>query len=363
MSMEPLLARLPSPPRKVAVLRASRLGDFLCAAPALRALRAAVPQAEISMITLPLLRDLAVRSPYTDRFVAFPGYPGIAQQFFMPHHALEFFQRSQNERFDLAIQLQGSGVYANPFTLMLGAAATAGFVRAEDDPSGLDAALVWPDRGHEIHRLLALMQCIGVEPRGDELAFPLLHEDRRVATELLAGLPRPLIGLHAGSHDPLRRWPPDRFATVARALLRRYGGTVVLLGGLQDSDAALELAAAIGPGAYNLAGRTSLGVLGAVIGDVAILITNDSGPAHVAFALRRPTLAIYRRGGTERYGPLLPGPFAAVEPPAEAPDPQTALATVAQVLAAVDRLLSSPTDEATELLPCPPENELVQYAR
>lgn len=364
MSMEPLLARLPSPPRKIAVLRASRLGDFLCAAPALRALRAAVPQAEISMITLPLLRDLAVRSPDIDRFIAFPGYPGIAQQFFTPHHALEFFQRGQNERFDLAIQLQGSGVYANPFTLMLGAAATAGFMRAEDDPSRLDAALVWPERGHEIHRLLALMQYIGVEPRGEELAFPLLDEDRRVAADLLADLPRPLIGVHAGSHDPLRRWPADRFAALARTLLRRYGGTVVLLGGLQDSDTALELAAAIGPGAYNLVGRTSLGVLGAVIAEFAVLITNDSGPAHVAFALRTPTVAIYRRGGTERYGPLLPGPFAAVEPPAEAQDPHTAWVTVAQALAAVDRLMSSPTDdEATELLPCPPENELVQYAR
>jgi ADP-heptose:LPS heptosyltransferase len=361
MTMSPLLARLPSPPRKIAVLRASRLGDFVCATPALRALRAAVPQAEITMITLPLLRDLAARSPHVDRFVAFPGFPGIAQQFFNAHQALEFFQRMQAERFDLAIQLQGSGVYANPFTLMLGATATAGFVRAEDEPSRLDAALVWPDRGHEIRRLLALMRLIGVEPREESLAFPLLDEDRRAATELLAGLPRPLIGLHAGSHDPLRRWPPDRFATVARTLVRSCGGTVVLLGGLHDSDAALELAAAIGPGAYNLVGRTSLGVLGAVIAEFALLITNDSGPAHVAFALRTPTVTIYRAGGTERYGPLLPGPFAALEPITEGHDATSGLVTVAQVLLAADRLLSPPAPES-EQRPCPP-NELVQYAR
>jgi ADP-heptose:LPS heptosyltransferase len=358
MTTKPLLARLPAPPRKIAVLRASRLGDFLCAAPALRALRAAVPQAEITMITLPLLRDLTARSPFIDRFVAFPGYPGIAQQFFTAHHALEFFQRMQNERFDLAIQLQGSGVYANPFT-----SNTAGFIRAEDDPTGLDAALVWPDHGHEIRRLLALMQFIGVEPRGEELAFPLLDDDRRIATELLAGLPRPLIGIHAGSHDPLRRWPLDRFASVARTTLRRYGGTMVLLGGLHDSDTALELAAAIGPGAYNLTGRTSLGVLGAVIADFAALITNDSGPAHVGFALRTPTVTIYRCGGTERYGPLRTGPFAAIEPPTEAHDGQAAIVAIPQVLAGIDRLMSSSTYEATELPACPPESELVRYAR
>ncbi len=357
----PLLTRLP-PPHKIAVLRASRLGDFLCAAPALRALRAAAPRAEITMITLPLLRDLAVRSPYVDRFVAFPGFLGIAQQFFKARHALEFFQRMQAERFDLAIQLHGSGVYANPFTLMLGAAASAGFVRAEDDAGALDAALVWPEQGHEIHRLLALMRSIGVEPRGDELLFVLRDEDRQGAAELLTALPRPLIGVHAGSHDPRRRWPAERFVAVARALLRRHGGTVILLGGMHDSDAAIELAAKIGPGAYNLAGRTSLGVLGAVIAQLALLITNDSGPAHIGFALRAPTIAIYRSGGMERYGPLLPGPFAALEPSADAEDPAAAIVGIAQVLTAADRLMSAATTE-TELPLCPPDNASMAYAR
>jgi hypothetical protein len=74
-----LLTRLPDPPRKVALLRASRIGDFLCATPALRALRRALPEAEITMITLPLLRGLVERSPHLDRFVAFPGFPGIAE--------------------------------------------------------------------------------------------------------------------------------------------------------------------------------------------------------------------------------------------------------------------------------------------
>src|SRR5436305_14938130 len=75
-----LLARLPESPRKVVVLRASRIGDFLCTIPALRALRAALPEAEITMITLPLLRDLVERSPYLDHYVTFPGFPGIRSE-------------------------------------------------------------------------------------------------------------------------------------------------------------------------------------------------------------------------------------------------------------------------------------------
>lgn len=352
MAEAPLLAQRSPALRKIAVVRASRLGDFICATPALRALRTALPSAEIVMITLPLLRDLVTRLSYVDRFVAFPGFPGIAQQFFNPYDALAFFQYMQAERFDLAIQLQGSGVYANPFTLMLGASATAGFVRAEDDASALAAALVWPARGHETERLLALMEHLGARPQGGDCTFPLSDDDRERAAPLLARLPTPYVGVHAGSHDPRRRWPLERFAAAARTLLRRYGGTVLVLGGIHESEAALALCAAIGPGAYNLAGRTSLGTLGAVIERLALLVSNDSGPAHIGYALQTPTVAIYRAGGTERYGPLTPGPFVALEPHvSDSADPASDLVSVQQVLAAADRLLARSHEEPRTWMP------------
>jgi len=74
-SVPGLLSRLPEPPHKIILLRASRIGDFLCATPAFRALRKALPGTEITMITLPVLQDLVMRSPDLDRFVAFPGFP------------------------------------------------------------------------------------------------------------------------------------------------------------------------------------------------------------------------------------------------------------------------------------------------
>src|SRR5690349_14126230 len=108
-----LLARLPEPPRKVALVRASRLGDFVCATPAFRALRGALPDAEITLIGLPLVRDLVTRSRHLDRFEPFPGYPGIADQFFDARRTTAFLERMQAEAFDLAIQMQWTGVYAN----------------------------------------------------------------------------------------------------------------------------------------------------------------------------------------------------------------------------------------------------------
>lgn len=336
---ENLLAHMPVP-SKIAVLRASRLGDFICATPALRALSLALPHAEIVMITVPALQDLVIRSPYLDRYVPFAGFPGIAEQLFDARATVELLRAMQAERFDLAIQLQGTGVYSNTFTRLLGARANAGFVRAEDPAGQLDSALVWPEHGHEIDRLLALMRHLGVRPAGHGLVFPLFPDDERAANDLLAHLPRPLIGIHPGSHDPARRWPREHFAAVTRCLLRRHGGVALVFGNDDEVHAAQQLAEDIGPGAHSLAGRTSLPILGALISRLSLLLSNDSGLAHMAYALGTPTVAIYRSGGTLRYGPPAVGPFRALEP--EPGDPTNPIVSILQARTAAEELLSRP---------------------
>lgn len=307
--MPGLLARLPQSPRKVVLLRASRIGDFLCAAPALRALRHALPAAEICMITLPMLKDLAERSPYLDRFIPFPGYPGLAEQFFAPHLAVQFFQALQAEQFDLAIQMQGSGVNSNPFMLMLGAQATAGFIRPGDTPGLLDAALPFPEAQHEIRRVLALTSFLGAPAQGEELVFPLRPDDLMEAEMILKDLPRPLIGLHPSARDLTRRWAPERFAAAANLLQQRYGGTVLIVGDSEGQDLGARVEQKLEGPCLNLIGRTSLVVLGGMIKLLSVLLTNDTGPAHIAYALRTPTVIIFGGGSPQRNGPLQPGPF------------------------------------------------------
>jgi ADP-heptose:LPS heptosyltransferase len=305
------LTRLREPPRKVALLRASRIGDFLCATPAMRALRVALPEAEITMITLPVLRDLVERSPHLDRFVAFPGFPGIAEQFFDARAATAFFAAMQAERFDLTVQMQGSGVYANPFALLLGARATAGFIRPGDSPGLLDAALPVPTHGSEIQSVLALVSFLGAAPRGEATEFPLWPGDHAEAEALLPGARQPLIGLHAGARDRARRWPPDRFAAVGAALHAFHGGTVVLVGDEQTAPASAWIARRLrddGIPCRDLTGRTTLPTLGAVIARLALLVTTDSGPAHIAYALGAPSVTIFGGANPGAYGPPPGGP-------------------------------------------------------
>ncbi len=304
-----LLHRLECPVRKVVVLRASRLGDFICATPALRALRLALPKAEITIITLPLLRDLAIRLPSLDRYEAFPGFPGIAEQLFEPRRTLRFLERMQAERFDLAIQLQESGLHSNPFVLMLGARYTAGFVRDSTWASRLDAALPIPLEGHEARRLLALTTFIGASARGEETEFPLWQQDCQAADELLQNARPPLIGLHPGARDSSRQWPPEHFVNTGIELRRRYGGTIVLLGGAEELMLAKRVADGIGQPCLNLAGQTPLATLGAVIARLTVLVGNNSGPVHIAYTMEIPAITITGQEDLHRYAPLQEGPF------------------------------------------------------
>jgi ADP-heptose:LPS heptosyltransferase len=345
-----LLSRLPEAPRKVALMRASRIGDFICATPAFRALRAALPQAEMTLIALPFVRKLVERSPHLDRFTAFPGFPGIAEQFFDARRAIAFFQQMQAEQFDLAVQMHGSGIYANPFTLMLGARVTVGFVRPGDAARRLDAALPMPQEGHEVQRVLALTTFLGAPAQGTATEFPLWPEDHTTAEALLAGVAPPLIGLHPAARDAPKRWAPEQFAAVGAELLRRHGGTVIVIGGPEERSLAETVARAVagaapaGRRSLNLSGQTSLSVLGGVIARLAVLVTNDSGPAHIAYALGTPAVTIFSATDPATWGPPTGGPHrvlqscASCQPHGEPLLPMGQV-TTPQVIAAADELM------------------------
>lgn len=300
-----LLDRLVPQPKKVAVFRASRLGDFVCATPAFRALKAALPDAEAVLIGLPFVAPLATRLASFDRFLPFPGAPGIAEQLFEARKFTAFLTRVQEERFDLVVQMHGSGVFSNPIALMFGGRVTAGFVRPGDPPGRLDAAMPYPAGLHEVRKNLALMSFLGAPCRGEELDYPLRPADHSQAKRLLRACHGPLIGVHSAAEARTKRWDPTRFALAASRLAAQTGGTVVLLGA-GNNDEEHSLIGNLGSAPFlDLRGKTSLASLGGVIARLSVLLTNDSGPAHIAYALKVPSVTVF--------GSTLPSEWAAAD--------------------------------------------------
>jgi ADP-heptose:LPS heptosyltransferase len=292
---------------RIAIFRALKLGDMLCAVPALRAVRSAFPLARISLVGLPWAREFADRyRAFVDRFHEFPGYPGLPEQ--EPDHARlpAFFDEMRSERFDLAIQLHGSGSISNGVIARFGARVCAGFFESGLPCPDRATFLAYPAHGLELRRLLRLLAHLGIAAQGERLEFPVWHSDRRNARRLSerVGLAEErYVCIHGGASVTERQWPVDRFARVADALSDR-GFTVVLTGTRGEAPHTRALARRMRAHAIDVAGLTDLGTLAALLDRASLLVSNDTGVSHLADALRVPSVVISTGDNPERWAPI-----------------------------------------------------------
>jgi ADP-heptose:LPS heptosyltransferase len=295
-----------TPPRRVVVLRALKLGDLLCAVPTFRALRRAWPEAEIVLLGLPWARGFVERYRcYLDGFREFPGFPGLPERepdiARIPH----FLREMQEEHFDLAIQLHGSGSFVNPLTVLLGARRSAGFYLPGDYCPDTRLFCPWPAQGREVKRLLRLVEFLDLPTQGDYLDFPLRGEDFLAlehiegAEDLQAG---EFVCLHPGASVPERRWPLEWFSVIGEALAQ-HDLRLVLTGTAQEAELTAALARRMRVPVLDLAGRTDLGALAALLCRARLLVCNDTGVSHVADALQLPSIVLSTGGNAERWGP------------------------------------------------------------
>ena len=292
---------------RIAIFRALQLGDLLVAVPAFRAIRRRFPAAEITLIGLPWAALFAQRfSRYIDRFVEFAGYPGIDEVEVNPERTARFLTEQRAYSYDLVVQMHGDGRASNPFALQLGGDTTIGYFQ-DSKPDGLTLGRKYPDTLSEVERNLALAELLGcpIDDRG--LEFPLFNQDYAEAAALLHRLPlatRPWIGIHSGARPPSRRWPVEYFAQVADTFARRFNAQVILTGSPGEKSTVQLVADLMVTQPLNIAGETSLGGLAAIISELDLFISNDTGPAHLANALDVPDVTIFGPADYRRWAPL-----------------------------------------------------------
>ena len=296
---------------RIAIFRALYLGDMLCIIPALRAIRKAFPDAEITLIGLPWQENFRDRfSRYLDRFISFPGWPGLPEQPLDSHSTVEFLLEIRRLPFDLVFQMQGNGEITNSMCMLWNAKKVCGLRKAGGYAPEEALFPVSDDGEHEILRFLKLTRAAGVEEDGDHLEFPITEGERRRFRQIAdaAGLsPGTYVCLHPGARDIRRRWSVDKFAFIASQIALQ-GYSIVLTGSQDEQDLLASLQRRIKTPVLNIVesfGHLGAGELAAIIERAALLVSNDTGVSHVAAALgTRSVILFSAHSDISRWRPL-----------------------------------------------------------
>jgi lipopolysaccharide heptosyltransferase II len=156
-----------------------------------------------------------------------------------------------------------------------------------------------PENGirHEVERQLDLVARVGCSTADRRLSLRVPPDDRMRVRALLASLEidsaSPWLVVHPGASAPSRRYPPEMFVEALALVVERTGATVVVTGDASEHELAAMVCARIPEHSHELAGVLTLGELSALIADAPVLLTNNTGPAHIAAAVGTPVVDLY----------------------------------------------------------------------
>ncbi|MCO6450916.1 MAG: glycosyltransferase family 9 protein [Caldilineales bacterium] len=307
----PVPASLPS---RILLLRPDHLGDLLFVGPALRWLRANLPDAHIALAigpwACPALPGLIGACDDLIE-IPFPGFErgsraGLAARWLLlPQMA----RKLRAERFDAALILRPDHWWGAMLAAWAGIPGRLGYATPETAPwLTTSLPLAHEHVAANSLRLAAALTGQNVQPSpiAHPLSFAIGSEDKATAQTLLASLPvdltRSFVVIHPGSGAAVKLWDSVKWGEIARRLGER-GHPVLVSGGPDEATLAAEVVTQSGGGAINLGGRTSFGVLAALLSQATLVLGPDSGPLHLAVAVGTPTIHLYGPADPVRYGP------------------------------------------------------------
>ena len=319
-------------PRRILVRGSNWLGDAVMTTPALLRLRGKFPQAHIALLTPEKLRDLWLQHPAVDEVISFTP----------DENMFSTVKKLRAGKFEAALVLPNSprsaiepwlaGIprrigYARPWRnwfLTQTVAPRPGMVKMqkrsvdeikrliEPKPEARSPKPEIPAAAHQMHEYLHLAAALGANPEPLPPQLVVTPEEIEAVKKKfsLAAIQRPIFGLNPGAeYGPAKRWPIDKFISVAREIENRTNCTWLVFGVKNDAPLAHRIESAIPSpplAVLDLAGKTSLRELMALLKICRVLLTNDSGPMHVAAALGTPVIVPFGSTSPELTGPGLP---------------------------------------------------------
>gem|GEM_PF-147501 len=317
-----------SQPRNVLVVQLADIGDVILTSPFLRELRSFLPRSRITLAVQPRMFNLAEKCPYVDEVIPFHWRTIRHWKDAFRGHLLLWLEASRlagrrlwKKHFDTAISLRWNNDACQAAALILmyasGAPRRIAYINGPGDflfhrlgdvnrlttEGPVRAALK-----HEIERQLDILQFLGAQPKDTHLEVWTSRDDEQLAHDLLSrhGLVPAdfLIALAPGAAWAYRRWPADRFVELGRWLQETYNATVLIIAAKGERDLADQVERGLqGRLTINLAGKTTLREMAAVLKRCNLFIGNDSGPMHIAAASGVPSVGLFGPGEYERFRP------------------------------------------------------------
>lgn len=273
--------------KKILIIGLSCLGDNLLLTPAIAKIREAFKDAEIDIIVGLRGVDFAKENPWFSRCIVFDKHKSI----------FRFIGMVNKNRYDLIVDFRNSLL---PF-----------FLRGKYKLSFYKQELLSEKNyTHESKRMLDFVAPYFGKERDIHLFFPIAKKDRDVVEERLKSMGIKnsdiRVVLNPGAGGSGKQWAKEKFAALAKELLKTYGDIKIFITGVEsEKNLGEEIKNLVNSSSvYNLAGKTSLKELAALLEKTDLIITNDSGTMHMAAAVNCPVVAVYGPTNPYRYGPV-----------------------------------------------------------
>ena len=288
--------------RRVLAVRLDAMGDVLMTTPAIRAIKG--PGRHVTLLTSPSGAAAAALVSEVDEVIVYEApWLKATPTRDDARHEFGMAQQLRDGGFDAAAILTVFSQNPLPSALLCWfAGIPLRLAHCRENPYQLLTDWVpelEPDRleRHEVRRQLDLLATVGYRVADERLAIRVPEPARRAVAGLLesAGIDpnRPWLPIHPGATAPSRRYPPESFALAARGIVADLGYQVIFTGSAGERDLIESIRAAMGVPSGSLAGRVDLGGLAAVIERAPVLVSNNTGPVHVAAAVGTPVAVLY----------------------------------------------------------------------
>jgi len=295
--------------KNILIVRTDRMGDVVLTTPSIRALRKTYPKAKISILLAPSTRDLIDGNPNIDEILiddrkkAHRGMGGF----------VKLVRLLRAKKFDLAI-LYHTKKRTNLACFLARIPVRMGYKNSKFGFLLTDPIQDIRHHGkqHEVEYCLNLLKHLGIEDDQREVYVSIQEESQQWLKQWLKknkiAKEGQLIAIHPGASDPSRRWPVNRFAELVTEMNQRYVCKLVLIGNFDIRETTRSIISLVDFPILDLTGMTTISQLASLLKRCTLLISNDSGPVHVASGVGTPVVSIFTRNqpgiNPERWRPL-----------------------------------------------------------